>query len=83
MRLAETGKRKYGLEVLKRKNQLCHVHKLEFLLHCHAAVVRIATCFVMALACSAQTEDCCKFPEACLQVAAYNMILLYAATVTA
>ena len=26
MRLPETGKRKYGLEVLKGRNQLCHGH---------------------------------------------------------
>ncbi len=31
MRLPETGKRKYGLEVLKGRNQLCHVHSLAFL----------------------------------------------------
>ena len=45
MRLAETGKRRYGWEVLKGQNQLCHVHKLAFLLHCPAAVVRIAIWF--------------------------------------
>ncbi len=27
----ETGKRKYGLKVLKGRNQLCHVHSLAFL----------------------------------------------------
>jgi len=31
MRLPETGKRKYGLEVLIGRNQLCHVHSLAFL----------------------------------------------------
>ncbi len=31
MRLPETGKIKYGLEVLKGRNQLCHVHSLAFL----------------------------------------------------
>ena len=31
MRLPETGKRKYGLEVLKMRNQLYHVHSLAFL----------------------------------------------------
>ena len=38
---------------------------------------------VTTLACSAQTEDCCKFLVACPQVAAHNIILLYAVTVTA
>ena len=28
MRLPETGKRKYGLEALKGRNQLRHVHSL-------------------------------------------------------
>ena len=31
MRLPETGKRKYGLEMLKGRNLLCHVHSLAFL----------------------------------------------------
>ncbi len=31
MRLLETGKRKCGLEVLKGRNQLCHVHSLALL----------------------------------------------------
>ena len=31
MRLPETGERKHGLEVLKGRNQLCHVHSLAFL----------------------------------------------------
>ncbi len=31
MRWPETGKRNYGLEVLKGRNQLCHVHSLAFL----------------------------------------------------
>ncbi len=31
MRLPETGKRKYGFDVLKGRNQLYHVHALAFL----------------------------------------------------
>ncbi len=30
--------------------------------------------FVMTLACSAQLEDCCKFPVGCPQVAAYPVV---------
>ncbi len=31
MRLPVTGKRKHWFEVLKGRNQLCHVHSLAFL----------------------------------------------------
>ncbi len=31
MRLPETGKRKYGLEVFEGRDQLCHVHSLAIL----------------------------------------------------
>ncbi len=31
MRLPETSKRKHELEVLKTRDQLCHVHSLAFL----------------------------------------------------